>query len=107
MVKRAVLPQPTEDPTLQPARVLKEAAVPEKPMLEQALPHVEDPYWSSLLLKVCTLWYEPIAEAVLQELQSVGRSHDRTVHEGLHPMGGTPSWSREKDDEQGVVEKNS
>lgn len=76
-------------------------------MQEQALPHVEDPYWSSLFLKLCTLWYGPIAEAILEELQSVGRSHDRTVHEGLYPMGRTPSWSRAKDDEQGVVEKNS
>lgn len=69
-------------------------------MLEQALPHVEDPYWSSLFLKVCTLWYGLNAETVVEEWQSVGRSCDGTVHEELYPVGGTPSGSRAKDEEQ-------
>jgi len=29
--------------------------------------------------------------AVLEELQSVRRNHVGTVHEGLYPMGGTPT----------------
>jgi len=34
------------------------------------------------------------AGAVLEELQSIGRTHTEAVRERLCPVGGTPRWSR-------------
>ena len=45
--------------------------------------------WSSLFLKDCTLWEGTHAGAVCEELQPVGRTHDREVCAELSPVRGT------------------